>query len=167
MGLPVRSEDIDRCIFLIRGWRVMSDSDLAEIYRVSTKRLNEQVKRNRDRFPPDFMFRLTSREVQTMRSQSATASRRNARYLPYAFTEHGAVMLANVLNSKIAVQASIQVVRAFLRHRQMLDAHRELAHRLDELEQRYDSQFQEVFSAIRELIDPPVPPRRRIGFVTD
>ncbi len=110
------------------------------------------------------MFQLTSDEDNTMRSQIATASKRNVRFLPLAFTEHGALMLANVLNSPAAVRASVQVVRAFVRLREMLIAHKDLARRLDALERQYDAQFKTVFDAIRGLMSPPRPPRRRIGF---
>ncbi len=159
-------ERIESRILLIRGQKVMLDSDLAEVYQVSTKRLNEQVKRNRERFPEDFMFQLTHEETETLRSQSATSNsgRGGRRYRPHAFTEHGAVMLASVLNSPVAVQASIQVVRAFIRLREILATHRELARKLVDLEQRYDKQFKVVFEAIRELMAPPKKERKRIGF---
>lgn len=163
--LPASVETIERRIYLIRGHKVMLDSDLAEIYGVTTKRPNEQVKRNRDRFPEDFMFQFTAEETEElMRSQFATASKRNVRFRPYAFTEHGAVMLASVLNSSIAVAASIQVVRAFIRLRSILAAHKELAHKIAAMEKKYDSQFKTVFEAIRQLLEPPRQPRRRIGF---
>jgi hypothetical protein len=142
----------------------MLDSDLAEIYGVPTKRLNEQIQRNIGRFPPDFMFRLTAEEASSMRSQNATASKRNIRYLPYAFTEHGTIMLASVLNSPIAVQASVQVVRAFVRLREMLLARHDLARRLDALEKKYDGQFRTVFDAIRQLMPPSKQRPRQIGF---
>ena len=165
---PIPVELIERRIFLIRGDKVMLDADLAEIYGVTTKRLNEQVKRNQGRFPNDFMFRLSGAELKELnRSQFATGppKHRDPRFPPYAFTEHGAVMLASVLNSPIAVQASIQVVRAFVRLRSILAAHKELARKLDAMEKKYDAQFKGVFEAIRELMEPePVPPQRRIGF---
>jgi hypothetical protein len=145
----------------------MLDADLASLYGVSTKRLNEQVRRNLSRFPEDFAFRLTRDEVDRLRSQIATSKpgRGGRRYLPMAFTEHGAIMLASVLNSPVAVHASIQVVRAFVQLRAMLSAHSDLAHRLDELERRYDHRFQAVFDAIRRLMQgPESPPRPRIGF---
>ena len=144
----------------------MLDEDLALIYGVSTKRLNEQVKRNRPRFPEDFMFRLTAEETSLLKSQFATSSAGHSgrRKLPYAFTGHGAVMLASVLNTPVAVQASIQVVRAFIRLRQILAEHRELARRLDALEKKYDGQFRVVFDAIRRLMAPPEHRRKQIGF---
>jgi hypothetical protein len=158
--------DIATRIHTIRGQRVMLDYDLASIYGVTTARLNEQVKRNRRRFPPDFMFRLTRREVTNLISQFATSSLgHGGRHKPpNVFTEHGAVMLASVLNSPIAVAASIQVVRAFVQLRGVLASHKELARRLDELESRYDSQFKAVFQAIRELMEPLPAPRKQIGF---
>jgi hypothetical protein len=162
--IPV--ERIQRAILLIRGHKVMLDTDLAKLYATSTKRLNEQVKRNRDRFPCDFMFQLTQEEWDCLRSQIATSKpgRGGRRVPPYAFSEHGVVMAANVLNSPRAVQASIQVVRAFIRLRELLASHKELARRLDALEQKYDGQFKVVFDAIRKLMSPPEPRVPRIGF---
>jgi phage regulator Rha-like protein len=162
-------EVIERRIFFIRGEKVMLDSDLARLYGVSTARLNEQVKRNRHRFPEDFMFQLNKEEAEGLRSQSAilkTGARgQHRKYLPYAFTEHGAVMLASVLNSSTAVQASIQVVRAFVRLRSILAAHKELAQKLEEMEKKYDARFREVFEAIRQLMGPTTAsPKRPIGF---
>jgi phage regulator Rha-like protein len=161
-------ESVEKAILLIRGEKVMLDADLAKLYGVTTKRLNEQVKRNHDRFPNDFMFQLTSdevKEMQTSRSQTATLKRgQNIKYFPYVFTEHGAIMAANVLNSKRAVQASVQVVRAFVRLRQMLASNAELASKLAELEGKYDRQFKVVFDAIRQLMTPPASPRKQIGF---
>jgi ORF6N domain len=165
--LPVPVEMIERRIYLIRGHKVMLDSHLAELYGVTTKRLNEQVKRNRNRFPEDFMFQLTREETTLLnRSQIATGSQkhRDPRFTPYAFTEHGAVMAASVLNSTIAVQASIQVVRAFVRLREILTTHRDLARKLAEMENKYDAQFRVVFDAIRKLMGPPKTSRRQIGF---
>jgi hypothetical protein len=156
-------------IFIIRGRRVMLDSDLAAIYGVLPKRLNEQVKRNKDRFPPDFLFQLTAEEVDALRSHSATSKpgRGGRRYQPYAFTEHGAVMLASVLNSPAAVAASIQVVRAFVRLREIVGVHKELSEKLNALEAKYDRQFRVVFDAIRQLMTPPSKSlAARIGFRT-
>ncbi len=160
----IPDERIERSILLIRGQKDMLDADLAEIYGVTTKRLNEQVKRNHDRFPKDFMFQLTEKEFKRLRSQFATTNLMKRRTPPYAFTEHGAVMLASVLNSEIAVNASIQVVRAFVRLRRMLESNKALAGRLDELENKYDSQFKAVFDAIRQLMIPPEKDQRKIGF---
>jgi phage regulator Rha-like protein len=160
-------ERIERAIFSIRGEKVMLDSDLAELYGVETKALNQAVKRNLDRFPADFMFQLTAGDVFKLnRSQIVTGSQkhRDPRFPPYAFTEHGALMLANVLNSERAAQTSVQVVRAFVRLRQMLASNAELARKLAALENKYDAQFKVVFDAIRQLMSPPAKPKREIGF---
>jgi phage regulator Rha-like protein len=145
----------------------MLDSDLAELYGVETKVLNQAVKRNILRFPADFMFQVTADEVFKLnRSQIVTGSQkhRDPRFPPYAFTEHGALMLANVLNSERAAQTSVQVVRAFVRLRQMLSSNADLARKLAALENKYDRQFKVVFDAIRQLMSPPEPKRREIGF---
>jgi hypothetical protein len=163
--IPV--ERIERAILSIRGEKVMLDSDLAEIYGVPTKVLNQAVKRNLDRFPEDFMFQLSAGEVFKLnRSQIVTGSQkhRDPRFPPYAFTEHGALMLANVLNSERAAQTSVQVVRAFVRLRQMLASNAELARKLEALERKYDRQFKVVFDAIRRLMSPAETNRREIGF---
>jgi hypothetical protein len=162
-------ERIERLIYLIRGQKVMLDSDLADIYGVTTKRLNEQVGRNADRFPPDFAFQLTPQDVTNLRSQIATskAGRGGRRYRPWVFTEHGAIMLASVLNSPVAVEASVRVVRAFVRLREILASNRELAQRLDELERKFeghDAAIRNLFEAIRQLLIPPEPKGRKIGF---
>jgi hypothetical protein len=158
--------EIERRILTVRGQKVMLDSALAHLYGVPTKRLNEQVRRNLGRFPPDFMFQLIAEEVNVLRSQIATSKpgRGGRRYLPYAFTEHGAIMLASVLNTPIAVQASVQVVRAFVRLREMLATNKDLARKLHELEKKYDAQFKVVFDAIRQLMAPSQPRPKRIGF---
>lgn len=158
---------IESRIFLIRGHKVMLDSDLAELYGVTTKRLNEQVKRNKERFPSDFMFQLTSDEAKRLRSQFATSKRGGRRYRPYAFTEHGAIMAASVLNSHRAIEVSVYVVRAFVKLREMLRTHKELARRLAELEKRiegYDEEIIALFEAIRQLMEPPEKHAKRIGF---
>ena len=159
---------IEDMIYLIRGQRVMLDSDLAKIYGVKLKRLNEQVGRNPDRFPKDFAFQLALQEFTDMRSQFATASKRNIRHLPWVFTEHGAIMLASVLNSPIAVEASVRVVRAFVGMREQLAAHKEFAQKLSELGNRvsgHDEAITNLFEAIRRLVEPPLPENRReIGF---
>jgi hypothetical protein len=159
-------ETAEKRILLIRGTRVMLDSDLASLYRVSTKRLNEQVKRNRARFPADFMFRLSAEEkAEVVANCDHLVGLKYSPSRPYAFTEHGAVMLASVLNSAVAVKASIQVVRAFVRVRGILSAHKELAERLNALEAKCDAQFQVFFEALRQAPEPPLPrPSRRIGF---
>ena len=143
----------------------MFDHDLAALYGTSTRRLNEQVRRNRERFPEDFGFPLTREERGHLISQNATSSHGGRRKPPWVFTEHGAVMLASVLRTRVAVLASLEVVRAFIRLRALVSSHRELVARLDDLERRYDRQFRVVFDAIRSLIEPDEPlPRERIGF---
>jgi hypothetical protein len=159
---------IETRIFLIRGQKVMVDSDLADLYRVPTKVFNQAVKRNLKRFPKDFMFRLTGKEMGILRSQIVTSSWGGRRNLPYAFTEQGVAMLSSVLNSERAVQVNIAIMRAFVKLREILTTHRELAEKIEELEKKYrqhDVKIQAVFDAIRELLEPPqVSPRRRIGF---
>lgn len=161
-------ERIERSILRLRGQKVMLDADLALLYGVTTKRLNEQVKRNRKRFPSDFMFQLTPKEkaevvaiCDHLKKLKFTAS------LPFAFTEHGAIMLASVLNSPVAVQVSVQIVRAFAKLRDAFVSQRALARRLDQLEGKYDTQFKLVFDAIRELMTPPEPKKRGIGFMVN
>jgi hypothetical protein len=159
-------ERIEEIILLIRGEKVILDSDLAALYGVSTSRLNEQVKRNSTRFPTDFSFRLTKGEWKSLISQFATSKlgRGGRRKLPYVFTEHGAIMAANVLSTERAIEASVQVVRAFIQLRRMLASNAELAHKLDELEKKYDRQFKIVFDAIRQLMTPPAAKAKPIGF---
>jgi hypothetical protein len=161
--------NVESAIHLIRGRRVMLDSDLAVIYRVTAKRLNEQLKRNRPRFPDDFAFQLTVQEFTNLKSQFATSSSHGGkRKLPWVFTEHGALMLASVLNSEIAVQASVRVVRAFVRLREMVAANAQLAAKLQELERRLDSHDEGIanlFAALKQLLEPSEPTKRReIGF---
>ena len=162
---------IESMILTVRGLRVMLDSDLAKIYGVTTKQLNQQFKRNRERFPNDFAFALANQEVADMRSQIVTSSRRNFRRMPVAFTEHGAIMLASVLNSPIAIEASVRVIRAFIGMREQLAAHKELAHKLNELENRvsgHDEAIANLFEAIRQLVEPPLPEdRKQIGFLRE
>ena len=143
-------------ILLIRGCRVMLDADLANVYGVATKRLNEQVKRNQRRFPPKYMFQLTAREkAEVVANCDHLAKIRFSPVLPYAFTEHGAIMLASVLNSMTAILSSIAVVDAFVQLRELLSTHKDLARELKELEKKYDAQFRVVFDAIRELMEKP------------
>jgi hypothetical protein len=165
--IPV--ERIERSILLIRGHKVMLDSDLAGLYGVTTKRLNEQVRRNFPRFPEDFMFQLTELETQLLRSQFATSKkgRGGRRYSPYAFTEQGVAMLSSVLNSERAIKVNIEIMRAFVRLRRMLASHADLARKLEALEKKYDAQFRVVFEAIRELMKPPETKRRPIGFLVE
>jgi phage regulator Rha-like protein len=168
----VRMSRIEESIFLVRGQKVILDADLAVLYGVETKMLVRAVKRNRERFPPDFMFQLSKLEFHNLRCQSGTSRQWGGRrYAPYAFTEHGAIMAASVLNSERAVKVSIYVVRAFVKLREMLAAHKELALKLDELESRvqgHDEQIVALVETIRQLMEPlPEPPRKRIGFHSD
>jgi len=163
--LAIPAGRVESRILLIRGQKVMLDADLADLYGVETKALNQAVRRNINRFPQDFMFRLTRQEKQEVVTNCDHL--RNLKFspvLPSAFTEHGALMLASVLNSRRAIEASVFVVRAFVKLREMLASNRDLARRLDEMEKKYDTQFKVVFDAIRELMKPPEKPRRRIGF---
>ncbi|OGL42256.1 MAG: DNA-binding protein [Candidatus Schekmanbacteria bacterium GWA2_38_9] len=159
-------EAIEKKIYLIRGQKVMLDKDLAVLYCVKAIRLREQVKRNIKRFPEDFMFQLDEKEIDIMVSQNAIPSRKYlGGYQPYVFTEQGVAMLATVLNSERAIKVNIEVMRTFVRLRQMLASNKELAKRLDELESKYDAQFRVVFDAIRQLMTPPEPRQKQIGFL--
>lgn len=167
--IPV--ERIEGSILLIRGHKVMLDAALAELYGVSPKRLNEAVHRNIKRFPADFMFQLTWEETDSLRSQFATLKRgrgQHRKYLAYAFTEQGVAMLSSVLNSNRAIEVNIEIMRAFVRLRQILSSHKELARKVEELERKigaHDEQIQAVFKAIRQLMTPPEPKERKIGFI--
>ena len=161
-------EAIGRRIQILRGERVLLDADLAELYGVKTKRLNEAVRRNRARFPSDFMFQLNAEEARNLRSQSATSSSGGyggRRYLPYAFTEQGVAMLSSVLSSKRAIAVNVEIMRAFVRLRRMMTEYEELGRRIDALEKHTDGQFEVVFDAIRALINPETKPKRRIGYL--
>ena len=162
---------IEQRIVFVRGEKVLLDSDLAELYGVETKILNKAVKRNPDRFPKDFMFQLTPHEAENLRFQFGTSSSDAAqhggrRYSPHVFTEQGVAMLSGVLNSKRAIMVNVEIMRAFVRLRQLLSANAELAKKLDTLERKYDAQFKVVFDAIRELMSPARSKARPIGFVT-
>jgi len=167
----IPAQRIERSILLIRGEKVMLDADLAILYGVETKALNRAVKRNLDRFPRDFMFQLTAQEFRSLRFHFGTSKRGGRRYFPYAFTEHGVTMLSSVLNSPRAIQVNIQIVRAFVRLRQILASHAALARKLEQLEKvttarfkKQDATIRVVFDAIRQLMQPPEPKRRQIGF---
>ncbi len=162
------SERIVRLIVWTRGQRVILDSDIAPLYGVATKVLLQAVKRNVTRFPSDFMFRLTKREVASLRSQIVTSnSRGGRRTLPYAFTEQGVAMLSSVLRSQRAVRVNVEIMRAFVQVRRLLTEHQELVRKIDALEEKYDEQFQVVFKAIRNLIKAPArEPARRIGYLS-
>ena len=165
-----RTTWIQRQILIVRGQRVMLDTDLAQLYGVTTKQLNQQLKRNFKRFPADFAFRLAleeAREIARLRSQIVTLKRgQHIKHPPHVFTEHGAIMLASVLNSPVAVEASVHIVRAFVQMRAALAEYAELSQRIDDLEDRYDHRFKQVFEAIRALIAPTGKPARPIGFIT-
>jgi hypothetical protein len=164
-AINVKVEMIDHAIYLIRRQNVLLSPYLAELYGVETRVLVQAVKRNIDRFPEDFMFQLSEKEFANLKSQIVTSSwggSRRAR--PYAFTEQGVAMLSSVLNSKRAIHVNIEIMRAFVRLRQMLSAHKELERRLDALEGKYDSQFKIIFDAIRALMEPPAPQKKKIGF---
>jgi len=168
MGLPIPIEQIEQTILLIRGKKVMLDADLAKLYGVSTKRLNEQVKRNRDRFPQDFMFQLSAEEkTEVVAKCDHLARLKFSPTHPYAFTEHGAIMLAAVLNTPRAIEVSVFVVRAFVRLREILTTHKALAHKLAELENKiesHDEAIRSLVSAIRQLMAPREGQEKRIGF---
>ncbi len=157
-------EVIEKRILLIRGQKVMLDFHLAELYQVETKALKRAVKRNRERFPEDFCFELSGEELENLRYHFGTSSWGGRRYSSYAFTDQGVAMLSSVLHSKRAVQVNIAIIRAFVRLRELLSTHKDLARMLEELEKKYDSQFRVVFEAIRKLMTLPEPPKKRIGF---
>jgi hypothetical protein len=163
--LPI--EHIENAIHVVRGERVMLDRDLASLYEVSTSVLNQAVKRHKDRFPADFMFQLTFNEAQSLLLRSQTVilkPGKHLKYRPYAFTEHGILMLSSVLNSERAVQVNIEIMRTFVRLREMMRSNAELARKLDALEQKYDRQFKVVFDAIRQLMTPAPAKLKPIGF---
>jgi hypothetical protein len=187
--MPVPEERIERASLLIRGEKVMLDANLAALYGVATRVLIQAVKRNTERFPPNFMFQLTKEELDLLRSQFVTSKsdsrlnqgeseilrsqiviskigdpRGGRRYLPYAFTEQGVAMLSSVLNSPRAIAVNIEIMRTFIRLRRILASHADLAHKLESLEKKYNAQFKMVFDAIRKLMAPPESKRRRIGF---
>ena len=165
-NLVISAETIQKAIYLVRGQKVMLDRDLAAMYGVPTKALKQAVRRKATRFPADFMFVLTREEFADWRSQIVTsnADRMGLRHAPMAFTEQGVAMLSSVLNSERAIQVNIAIMRTFTRLKQMLASNTELARKLADLEKRYDAQFKVVFDAIRQLMTPPHPPRKQIGF---
>jgi ORF6N domain len=170
--ISIPEESVEHSIHIIRGQKVILDRTLAKLYGVSTKILNQAVKRNPERFPQDFMFQLTMEEARELdsrilRSQIVTLKKpqgKNIKYRPYAFTEHGILMLSSVLRSDRAIQANIQIMRTFVRLREMLTSNADLTRRLDELERTYDGRFKVVFEAIRQLMKPTLPKRKPIGF---
>ena len=152
-------------IYFIRNMKVMLDRDLAELYEVETKALKQAVRRNIDRFPADFMFELTKDEYQSLRSQIVTLKRgQHSKYAPFAFTEHGVLMLSSVLNSERAIQVNIQIVRTFTKLREMLSTHKDLKRKIESMEKKYDEQFQIVFEAIKQLLSEEDKPKKKIGY---
>jgi len=171
-GSLIPAERIEKSILLIRNNKVILDRDLAELYGVPTKVLNQAVRRNLKRFPDDFMFQLSHQELEKWRSQFVTsnsAGKMGVRRRPYAFTEQGVAMLSSVLNSDRAIEVNIAIMRAFVKLREILSTHKDLARKLTELERKYDENFRVVFEAIRQLMAPPPPSgkKRRIGFVAE
>ncbi len=165
MEIIIQQEVIEGKIYIIRGHKVMLSNDLADLYVVEPKVLVQAVKRNKDRFPKDFMFQLTNQEFTNLKSQIVTSSWGGLRRAnPYAFTEQGVAMLSSVLRSKRAVQVNIAIMRAFVKLREMLSAHKDLARKLEQMEKKYDANFKIVFDAIRQLMAPPERPKRKIGF---
>lgn len=159
-------EVIESKIYLIRGQKIMIDFDLSALYGVTTKSLNQAVKRNLKRFPNDFMFRLSREETDSLRSQNVTSndSRGGRRYLPYAFTEQGVAMLSSVLNSDRAIQVNIEIMRTFTKLRLMLSEHKDILRKIENMEAKYDKKFRIIFETLRKMLNPPEPPRKQIGF---
>ena len=167
MNELVPIEVIVRKIYLIRGQKVMLDRDLAKLYGVEVKQLKRQVRRNIERFPEDFMFEVTIGEYKSVRSQFGTLKKgEHSKYLPYAFTEHGILMLSSVLNSKRAIAVNIQIMRTFTKLNKMALSYKDLKEKIEKMEGKYDKQFHIVFQALKQMLEPPKPvtPKRRIGF---
>lgn len=170
MSIPLTDDIIISKILYIRGQKVMLDEDLAKLYRVETKRLNEQVKRNIDRFPKDFMFQLTRKEFGNLKSQFATSSWGGNRKIPLAFTEHGILMLSGILNSKVAIKVNVRIIRIFIKMREMMLTHKDILLQLEQLEKDVTNNtkdIQVIFQYVKQLLNPPSPPRRKIGFIQD
>ncbi len=164
---PINHEEIISKIYYIRGQKVMLDKDLAELYSVETKALNQAVKRNLSRFPSDFMFQLSKDEDNSLRSQNVTLKRgEHRKYLSYVFTEHGILMLSNTLKSERAINVSIQIIRIFVKLREILTSHKELRDKIERMEKQYDQQFQVIFEAIKHIMLPPEKPKK-IGFLSE
>ena len=180
MAVALKPENVAQLVFFIRGEKVMLDADLAKLYGVTTKALNQAMRRNKTRFPEDFAFRLSREEFDNMRSQIVTTSKdrlgiwsqivttsqkyRRSDSLPVAFTEQGVAMLSSVLRSARAVEVNIAIMRTFVQLRRLMDTNRDLAHKIEALEKKYDEQFAVVFEAIKQLIAPPAAPQKQIGF---
>jgi hypothetical protein len=165
MAITLKPENVVQFVFFVRGEKVMLDTDLARLYRVTTGNLNKAVKRNQARFPGDFMFQLTEKETDSLIFQSGRSKGRGGRrHRPYGFTEQGVAMLSSVLNSERAVQVNIAIMRTFVQLRRLMDSNADLARKIEGLEKKYDEQFAVVFAAIKQLITPPEPAKKRIGF---
>jgi hypothetical protein len=165
--LILPDEIIINKIYLIRGMKIMIDRDLAELYGVDTKRLKEAVRRNAERFPEDFMFELTAEEYENLRTQFATSSWGGPRYLPMAFTEQGVAMLSSVLNSRQAIEVNIRIIRIFTKMREVLSTHKDILLKLEQLERKvnkHDGDIQRIFGALKQLLNPKLPPRKPVGF---
>lgn len=160
----MREEVVENMIYIIRGNKVMLDSDLADLYGVPTHRMNEQIKRNKKRFPGDFMFQLTKEEFENLKSQFVTSNWGGRRKLPYVFTEQGVAMLSGVLNSDRAIQVNIAIMRTFIKLRSMIATHKEMKNKIDAMEKKYDKQFKVVFTALKHLFEEPEQSKTVIGF---
>ncbi len=160
----IPQEYIENKILVIRGHKVMLDRDLADLYGVETRHLTRQVRRNQDRFPDDFLLTLTQKEFTDLKCHFGTSSWGGTRKLPFAFTEHGILMLSSVLNSKRAIQVNIQIMRTFTKLRELMATHKDLRRKIETMEKKYDHQFRIVFEAIKKLLDPPEKPKGKIGF---
>jgi ORF6N domain len=168
MNKLIPTEIIENRIFYIRGHKVMIDRDLAELYQVSTKALNQAVKRNVERFPSGFIFKLTQKEKNELVTNcDRFDSLKHSSSLPYVFTEQGVAMLSSVLKSKRAIQVNILIMQTFVRLRELIASHKDIMRKIDELERKYDMQFSVVFDALRKIIEPPVGKRKKIGFLTE
>ena len=165
MAIILKPENVAQLVFFIRGEKVMLDADLARLYGVTTGNLNKAVKRNQARFPGDFMFQLNEKETESLIFQSGRSKGRGGRrHRPYAFTEQGVAMLSSVLNSERAVQVNIAIMRTFVQLRRLMDSNADLARKIESLEKKYDEKFATVFAAIKQLIAPTEPAKKRIGF---
>ena len=163
--LQINTDDIATKIYFIRGEKVMLDFDLASLYNIEAKRLKEAVRRNRKRFPGDFMYELTKEEYYSLRTHFASLKRgEHVKYMPFAFTEQGLAMLSGILNSERAINVNIAIMRAFVQMRRLMETHKELTKKIEELESKYDEQFSIVFEAIRQLIHKEAEPRNPVGF---
>jgi hypothetical protein len=168
MAIILKPEHVAQFVFFVRGEKVMLDADLARLYGVTTGNLNKAVKRNQGRFPGDFMFQLTDKETESLRFQSGRSKGRGGRrHRPYALTEQGVAMLSSVLNSERAVQVNIAIMRTFVQLRRLMDSNANLARKIEGLEKKYDEKFATVFAAIKQLIAPAAPAKKRIGFYPD